>query len=64
MTLLGDLEKNPPTGVAGIETISCECGWEIVLMVPEENFKREWMIFNHLSEKHGINFPLLTCTMH
>lgn len=53
-----------PNGIACVMTTKCECGWEIVNILPEENDIRCGQIMHHLSTAHGIELPLFTCNIH
>jgi hypothetical protein len=46
-----------PNPVAGPMTTKCDCGWEIVTIQPEESIQLLIMIFRHLKDHHGIEFP-------
>jgi hypothetical protein len=61
-----DIKIDPvPTGLsAGIYTVGCECGWEAVFVLPEEQPHYEGAIFRHLAEIHGLELPMLTVTCH
>lgn len=52
-----------PAIVAGIETISCQCGWETTSIVPEENFLIINKVLQHI-QQHGITIPTFTIQMH
>lgn len=53
-----------PEGFAGVVTTICECGWEIVSIVPEENDRRLALIFLHLINSHGLVIPMIQYYAH
>ena len=62
--MITELDPVPGGPVAGIHTTRCECGWETVHILPEEADIRLSAILDHLREKHGLDYPVLTCTSH
>ena len=50
--------------VAGVMTVKCECGWEMVFLQPEEHIVLLNTVFEHLKQVHGIAFPVLCCYWH
>lgn len=59
-----NLELLIPQVVAGAMTAKCDCGWESVFIMPEEHMVLITLIFQHLKEKHGIDFPQICCFWH
>lgn len=53
-----------PQPVAGVMTVKCECGWEMVTIQPEESIFVISCIFTHLKEIHKIEFPPIACFWH
>lgn len=54
----GRIELDPvPVAIAGIVSISCECGWEFVAVTPEENQRILATILQHLIDHHGLAMP-------
>lgn len=53
-----------PDGFAGVVTTSCECGWEIVSVVPEENDRRMSLILIHLIQAHDLKMPTIQYYAH
>jgi hypothetical protein len=58
------IEFAPPTATAGVMSVKCECGWEVVLIQPEENIFMLNLLFAHLLVAHHLNLPLITCFWH
>lgn len=54
----------PDTLIAGVMTVKCECGWEMVTIQPEEAIALLQLVFVHLKEVHGVNFPNICCFWH
>lgn len=46
-----------PQAFAGVINTQCECGWEIVSIVPEENDRRLALILIHLIQCHDLVMP-------
>ena len=55
---------NPPEALAGVMTVQCECGWEVVSIQPEENMWLIQILFNHLHNEHAVRFPSVTFNWH
>lgn len=53
-----------PQATAGIFSTRCECGWEAVHILPEEQDQRLAAIITHIESYHGALRPLLTVTSH
>ena len=45
-------------------TVKCECGWERVLVMPEEHILLLNLVFQHLKEAHHMEFPAICCYWH
>lgn len=45
-------------------SVRCECGWEIVVIQPEEHMLLLTHVFQHLKQAHGIDFPNIFCEWH
>lgn len=50
-----------PQGVAGVLTTKCECGWEVVSIMPEEADVLFGLLFHHMQAAHGLKLPIFTC---
>lgn len=53
-----------PQPVAGVMTTKCECGWEAVFIMPEEQVIVIASIFQHLKDGHKLDFPQICCFWH
>lgn len=53
-----------PTALAGVITTYCECGWEIVSIMPEENDRRLALILMHLIQCHDLKMPSINFYAH
>jgi hypothetical protein len=53
-----------PQAVAGLVSMKCECGWECVFLVPEEQIILMQVVFAHLQGEHHLLFPKLECFWH
>jgi len=53
-----------PNAIAGALTIACECGWEMVVIQPEEDMLLLTYLFHHLEQAHQIQFPKIFCYWH
>ena len=53
-----------PQPIAGLMTLKCECGWEMVTIQPEEHIYAMTMVFNHLKFAHHIELPQICCFWH
>lgn len=45
-------------------TAKCECGWEMVFIMPEEHIMMLQIVFAHLKEVHHIELPTICCFWH
>jgi hypothetical protein len=53
-----------PQPIAGVMTVVCECGWEMVFIQPEEHIAVMTYVFNHLKQVHHVEFPQICCFWH
>lgn len=58
-----ELEEFPKV-TAGIQTMSCECGWSMSFVVPEELMYLTAFVMAHLIEHHEIKLPIFTVEAH
>jgi len=52
-----------PQTTAGIQTVKCMCGWESVVICPEENTTLIIKILEHIGQ-HGISIPKFIIETH
>jgi hypothetical protein len=50
-----------PQPIAGVMTVKCECGWEMVFIQPEEHIVLMNYVFHHLQDAHHVVFPQICC---
>ena len=53
-----------PQIMAGIVTMKCECGWEMIFIMPEEQFVLTTRVLAHLRYAHCIEVPQFDCQWH
>lgn len=53
-----------PVPLAGVVTTYCECGWEIISIIPEEHERRLALILMHLVQVHGLKMPVMNFYAH
>jgi predicted small metal-binding protein len=53
-----------PACIAGVMTVKCECGWEMVFIQPEEHINLLNFVFEHLKKAHNVVFPQICCFWH
>ncbi len=53
-----------PRVTAGIRSIRCECGWESVFLVPEEQDTMIVAMFEHLTKTHEVVLPKFSYVNH
>jgi hypothetical protein len=53
-----------PQAHAGVLTMHCACGWEMVFILPEEQMVLLQTVFTHLVTHHLIALPSITCEWH
>lgn len=53
-----------PPACAGILTVRCACGWEMVFVLPEEQMTMLHRLFAHLVNVHQLTFPEIQCEWH
>lgn len=50
--------------MAGVMSVKCACGWEIVVIMPEEEINLLQFLFWHLKQAHGIELPEIQMQWH
>jgi len=53
-----------PQAVAGVMTMKCDCGWEMVFVQPEEHLVMLEKLFGHLINKHLLQLPEIRVEWH
>lgn len=62
--MITELDPVPRGPISGAYTTRCQCGWEVVHILPEEMEQRIAAILVHLQTRHALDVPLLECTIH
>jgi hypothetical protein len=52
--------KSMPSVTATRQTITCECGWESTVVIPEEYFSLLTNVLEHLGRSHNVQIPVFT----
>lgn len=56
---------DPVPGItAGVMSVKCECGWEVVVIHPEESIAVMQMVFFHITQVHQIELPTICFFWH